>query len=144
MSEWRNGRAYDVIGMLVRTVPVRLLDIGRNGCRLETARWLEPGTTGQLLLSIDGQPQIDDVRVVRCQLRVGAGSLYQVGIELLGTKRLHRRSIRLAISHLVREGAAPGAQPATEDRRPWAQRAARGGRKLVLIRPPPKPAGSEN
>ena len=41
-------RRGDAFGMLVWTLPVRLLDVSRGGCRVEVARHIETGTSGQL------------------------------------------------------------------------------------------------
>jgi hypothetical protein len=88
---------------LVRNVPVRVLDVSRCGCRLESSERLDPGTAGSLRLRLDGQNHEDDVRIARCQVREGAGPCYFLGVELLPTRRLHDRSIRLAVGHLVGE-----------------------------------------
>jgi hypothetical protein len=89
------------VATLVRTVPVRILDVSRSGCRVESPRWLTAGTIGRLRLSLDGCGHEDDVRIARCQVRQGAGRSYLLGAELLGTRRLNARSIRLAVEHLV-------------------------------------------
>lgn len=91
---------------LVRNVPVRVLDVSRCGCRLESSERLHPGTAGSLRLQLGGQNHEDDVRVARCQVREGAGSNCFLGVELLPTRRIHGQSIRLAIGNLVgdREG----------------------------------------
>lgn len=86
---------------LVWTVPVRIVDVSRSGCRLESSRWVHTGTTGQLRLSLDGGDHEDDIRIARCQVREGAGRNYFLGAELLRTRRLNARSIRLAIGRLI-------------------------------------------
>jgi hypothetical protein len=104
---------------LVRNVPVRVLDVSRCGCRLESSERLHPGTAGSLRLRLGGQNHEDDVRVARCQVREGAGSNYFLGVELLSTRRLHDQSIRLAVGHLVGEregGEAPSPNGAQEPR----------------------------
>ena len=91
--------------MLVRSVAVRLVEVSRGGCRLECASRIETGTSGQLAVQLAGLIRIDDIRVARCQLRVGAGPVYQLGAELLRTRRLGRRTVRMAIRRLIGEGA---------------------------------------
>ena len=90
-------------GMLVWALPVRLVDVSRGGCRVETDRHLPTGANGQLHLEVDGRLHLDDVRVSRCQMRAGAGRVFDVGVELLETRRLSRRSLRLALRRVIGE-----------------------------------------
>ena len=99
------------VATLVRIVPVRVLDVSRGGCRLETGRSLAPGVTARLSVQIAGRLRLDDVRVARCQQRAGAGAVYHVGAELLGTRRLHGRSVRFAVAQVIDEQARGSAQP---------------------------------
>ena len=92
---------HDAVAMLVRAVPVRLVEVSRGGCRLECASRIESGTSGQLAVELAGLMRIDDVRVARCQQRMGAGAVYQVGAELLRTRRLGRRTVRMALRKLI-------------------------------------------
>ncbi len=104
MSIERNngGREYhDGVATLVRSVPVRLVEVSRGGCRLECARPIESGTSGQLAVELGGVMRVDDIRVARCQLRMGAGPSYQLGAELLRTRRLGRRTVRMAIRKII-------------------------------------------
>ena len=87
--------------MLVRSVPVRLVEVSRGGCRLECASRLESGVSGQLAVELAGLVRIDDVRVARCQPRAGAGQVYQVGAELLRTRQLGRRTVRMAVRKII-------------------------------------------
>jgi hypothetical protein len=95
------GGRVDRVATLVRFVPVRLVEVSRAGCQLECSRRLESGTSGLLSLELAGSLLVDDVRIVRCQPRIGAGSVYQVGAELLKTRRLGHRTIRMAVGRLV-------------------------------------------
>lgn len=95
--------------MLVSSVPVRLVDVSRGGCRIEVDRHLAAGTHGRLELVLDGLLHLDDVRVCRCQRRQGAGRVFQLGVELLRTRRLSRRSLRLALRRLI--GAPDDGRP---------------------------------
>ena len=60
-------------GMLARNVPMRLIDIGRTGCLLESHQRVENGTLGELRLQVDDEIFVDDVRVTRCVLVEGSG-----------------------------------------------------------------------
>jgi hypothetical protein len=102
-----NGRSrhhdavHETVATLVRFVPVRLVEVSRSGCRLECASRIESGTSGQLAVELAGLMRVDDVRVARCQQRAGAGAVYQVGAELLRTRRLARRTVRMAIRKII-------------------------------------------
>jgi hypothetical protein len=111
------------VATLVRTLPVRVVEVSRSGCRLESAARLEPGLSGQLTIELQGLARIDDIRVTRCQQRMGGSPCYHVGAELLKTRRLGRRSVRLAVRKIIGEQtrghgdasgnpAEPGTQPA--------------------------------
>lgn len=101
--------AHEPVAMLVRSVPVRLVEVSRGGCRLECDSRLETGTSGLLAVELAGFIRIDDVRVARCQQRAGAGPVYQVGAELLRTRRLGRRTVRMAVRKIIcdERGTAP-------------------------------------
>jgi hypothetical protein len=92
----------EVIGMLARNVPTRLLDISRTGCLLESGQRVEAGTVGELRVQLQRETFVDDVRVTRCVLIEGAGSNYLVGAEFVQTQRPGERSIRRAIAAILR------------------------------------------
>ena len=89
------------LGTLVRSLPVALVEVSRGGCRLECSSRLESGASGQLAVELDGLLRVDDVRIARCQQRMGAGAVYQVGAELLRLRRLGRRTIRMAVRRII-------------------------------------------
>ena len=105
-DEHRPDGGHEPVATLVRSVPVRLIEVSKGGCRLESASRIESGTSGQLTVLLQGLWRIDDVRVARCQLRAGAGPVYQVGAELLRTRRLGRRTVRMAVRKII-SGARP-------------------------------------
>lgn len=92
----------DVTGMLARDVPTRLLDISRTGCLLESRQRVDDGTVGELQLQVQHETYVDDVRVTRCVLVEGSGSIYRVGAEFVQTRRPGEHSIRRAISTILR------------------------------------------
>ena len=73
----------DVTGVLARNVPTRLLEISRTGCLLESRQRVEDGTVGELQLQLQLETFVDDVRVTRCVLVEGSGSIYRVGAEFV-------------------------------------------------------------
>jgi hypothetical protein len=87
---------------------VRLVEVSRGGCRLECDSRLETGTSGLLAVELAGLMRIDDVRVARCQQRVGAGATYQIGAELLRTRRLGRRTVRMAVRKIISDERGAG------------------------------------
>ena len=93
----------DLIGLLARSVPTRLIDISRTGCLLESQQRVDEGTVGELKLDVERETFVDDVRVIRCVLVEGSGSVYLVGAEFLQTHRPGERSIRLAVGSILRE-----------------------------------------
>jgi len=76
----RRGRPR-MLGALVREVPVRLLDMSEGGCLLETSVPINQGTAGELYVPIDGEMRSDALRVCRCSLVRGAGSVFRLGAE---------------------------------------------------------------
>jgi len=105
----------EVIGMLARHVPTRLIDISRTGCLLESRQRVEHGTVGELRLQVDRDIFVDDVLVTRCVLVEGSGSLYLVGAEFVQTRRPGERSIRRAVTAILRGLATD--QPLRHDSR---------------------------
>jgi hypothetical protein len=91
-------KADDLVAVLGRQVPVRLIEISGCGCLLECAGRLEPGTAGLLSVVFDNEPYSDDVRVMRC--RESEGGCYKVGAEFLWTRNPKERSLRRILARL--------------------------------------------
>ena len=139
MSVERRQRAQSGYSgaMLVRSVPVRLVEVSRGGCRLECARPLDAGTSGLLAIELAGLTRIDDVRVARCQRRAGAGAVFQVGAELLRTRRMGRRTVRMAVRKLIDdERGVCHPQSGTEEPPPVEVRTDEVGGKFKSRAPP--------
>jgi hypothetical protein len=88
----------ELVGVLTREIPTRLVEISRSGCLLESGHRIEEGTVGALRLEVDGQTYLEDVRATRCVAIAGSGSSYLVGVEFLQTGRPDGASIRRAMS----------------------------------------------
>ena len=99
-----HGVEHHDVATLVRFVSVRVVDVSHGGCRLECSQRIPVGANGQLAVGMHGLTRVDDVRIVRCQQRQGAGSTFSVGAELLRTRRLGRRSVRLAVRRMINDG----------------------------------------
>ena len=110
---------HESVATLVRSIPIRLVEISYGGCRLECASRLESGISGLLAVELAGLLRVDDIRIARCQPRMGAGAVYQIGAELLRTRRLCRRTVRLAVRRIISgEHGIGNAPEATGERRP--------------------------
>jgi hypothetical protein len=83
-----------VIAVLGREVAVRLLEISRSGCRLESSQEIPAGTIVALSIEIDGREYMDEVRVSRSQLLAGVGERYELGVEFLWLWLPRRHSLR--------------------------------------------------
>ncbi len=132
----------DAFGMLVWTLPVRLIDVSRGGCRVEVARHLETGTNGQLEIRTGGVLHVDDVRVCRCRIREGASRVHHAGVELLRTRPLSRRSLSLAMRRIIGERLGQMPEPVEQSTRLARvnERETRG--KKGVCRAPPLPVDS--
>jgi hypothetical protein len=100
-----------LIAVLGRDLFVRLLQISRSGCLLETAHALPIGATGTLSVQIEGRQYSDEVRVLRAQRVAGAGERHEVGVEFLWLQPPGEASLRSYAATLT--DSAP--QPATGD-----------------------------
>jgi hypothetical protein len=97
----------EIVGVLARQIPTRLIEISLSGCLLESASRIEEGTVGALRLEVQGRAYTDDVRATRCVAIEGSGSSYLVGVEFLRTGRSEDTSIRRAMLSAL-NGQAPG------------------------------------
>ena len=87
----------ELVGVLTREIPTRLVEVSRSGCLLESGHRIEEGTVGALRIEIDGHTYLEDIRATRCVAIAGSGSSYLVGIEFLQTGKSDGMSIRRAI-----------------------------------------------
>lgn len=92
---------HEGVATLLRSVSVRLVEVSRGGIRMECTSRVEPGMSGQIAVGLRGLTRVDDVRIARCQQRAGAGPMFNVGAELLRTRPLSRRSVRMAVTGII-------------------------------------------
>ena len=83
-----------LIAVLGRDVGVRLLEISRSGCLLESSHPVPADTIAALAVEIDGQAYMDEVRVSRSQLLAGVGERYLLGVEFLWLRLPREQSLR--------------------------------------------------
>ena len=101
-------KANDLVAVLGRDVPVRLLDISASGCLLESASRLDEGTTGTIRVVYGGVEYADDIRVMRCKGFEGSSGAYHVGAEFLWTSRPPDRSLRRIVATLPASAVKAG------------------------------------
>ena len=91
----KSAGAESVLGTLLTSTPLLVLEISRTGCLLESRRPIEAGAAGKLRLTIDGRTYSDVIRITRCRRVEGKGASYRLGAEFLRTRRLSplRRAI---------------------------------------------------
>ena len=83
-------------GRLVRKIPVRLFDLSMSGCLFQTTQPIEPGTTGELHVVLEGTRYHDGVHVVRTSERCGTHARHFGGQFSCGSG-LSATSIRSAV-----------------------------------------------
>ena len=79
--------AERLLGTLLTSTPLLVLEISRTGCLLESECPMEPGAAGKLRVAIDGRSYSEEVRITRCQRLEGTGTRYRLGAEFLPTRR---------------------------------------------------------
>ncbi len=67
-------------------VPIRVAEISRGGCRLESPTPLASGRIVQVAMALDTRAFADDGRVAWCRV-VEGGSVYLIGVETLAAPR---------------------------------------------------------
>jgi len=87
----------ELLAVLTREIHIRLVNCSLSGCLFEASRALPVGTVAGLTLRIGEHEFKDDVRIARCQMIAGAGSVYHVGAEFLWTSAPGPQSLRLAM-----------------------------------------------
>jgi len=87
--------------VLMREHLMRVVDISRSGCLIESRHRMQVGTVGRLRLRLGGEECHDDVEVVRCEA-VG-GTVYQIGLRFLWTTPPLAGTIRDAAARHVED-----------------------------------------
>jgi hypothetical protein len=109
---------------LVADVAVRLVDVSRRGCLLESSRQIAAGTEGRLRVVLGGVTLEESVRVARCQPLDTAGTLFRVGSQFVDAER-EAASLGDAVDAMSREGST---RIFVEEPRGNRAATARGGR----------------
>jgi hypothetical protein len=96
-------RSNDLVAVLGREIPVRLLNISGSGLLVAATSTLHEGTTASVRMDYEGVEYTDDVRVVRCT-RIEGSSEYHLGMEFLWTTAPGERSMRRLTASLHATG----------------------------------------
>ena len=86
--------------VLIRDIPVCLLNVSLSGCLLESRTRLQTPVAGQLRVIVNGEPRVDDIRLSRCVFVEGSGVVYRAGAEFLWTDLPGEQSVRRAVGLL--------------------------------------------
>ncbi len=109
----------DIVGSLAREVPVRMRDVCRNGCLLESEAPLDGGAMGELVLVIGGHLSSGLVRILRCLRVAGRGRAFTAGAEFVG-RGMRGMSLPRAIDRIA--GESEWAEEAAASERPPIKR----------------------
>lgn len=101
-------RSNDLVAVLKREIPVRLVNISGAGCLVAATSPLHEGATAFVRLDFGGVEYTDDVRVIRCT-RVEGSSEYHLGMEFLWTTAPGERSMR-RLTATLRAAGVPEAE----------------------------------
>lgn len=93
-------QADDLVAVLGRDVPVRVIDVSNSGCLLQSEIHLIAGTTGSLRVTFSGAEYSDDVRVMRCQAPENGDGWFRVGAQFLWIRPPDERSVRRLVASL--------------------------------------------
>jgi hypothetical protein len=82
------------LASLTKEMRVRVLNCSGSGCLLETDAPIAVGAIARLRITFGGREFDDTVRIVRCQVLTGAGSVYHIGTEFLSTMPPYAGTLR--------------------------------------------------
>ena len=91
------GTRAPMRGLLVRQMPVRLVNVSLSGFLLESRRQINVGITGEFRVDFGGAEYRDQVRMSRSIPRPGSGHLFHVGGEFSWGDRPAKDSLRKAV-----------------------------------------------
>ena len=97
-----------MLGVAIGRIDVRLIDVSRSGCLLESRRQVAAGATGEIRIEFDGRVLTEMVRVTRCRHIEGAGGVYRLGTEFIRARPLQDTSLRRALDAFIEGGITAG------------------------------------
>ncbi len=87
-------------GVLVRRLSIRVLEISRAGCLIESAAPLVEGTVGLLDLDMSGRRRIEAFRICRTEVREGASPAYRAAAQFLTIAAPSEHTLRQEVGAL--------------------------------------------
>lgn len=84
----------ELVGVLGREVPVRVVNASISGLLLESAAYVEVGSACELRIHVDDETYVDNIRVTRCLDFQGSGFAYRVGAQFLWTTGAGPQTVR--------------------------------------------------
>ena len=106
-------RSNDLVAVLGREIPVRLVNFSGSGCLVATTSSLHEGAIASVRLDLGSIEYTDHVRVVRCT-RIEGASEYHLGLEFLWATAPGERSMRRFASLQAAAATARGQEHTTE------------------------------
>lgn len=91
-------------GLLVKQIPVRLVNLSLSGFLLESESDIDVGSTGELRVDLGSAVYNDEVRVARTVTRAGTSLPYTLAGEFSWANRPGQDSVRLAVRLIEEEG----------------------------------------
>ncbi len=87
-------------GVLVRRVSIRVLEVSRAGCLIESTMPMAEGTVGLLEILLAGRVRIEPFRICRTDLREGAVAPYRAAAQFLAVASPSDFSVRQELGAL--------------------------------------------
>lgn len=100
--------ASAVLGILAKSVRVRLVDVGERGCLVESPCRLDEDVSGELRIELEGETWADHVRIRHCAQRDTQDGPYVTGVEFTWGRPFHHACLRDVFGRRTREEQAPG------------------------------------
>jgi hypothetical protein len=86
--------ASAVVGVLTRTLPVRVVQVSDAGCLLESPCRLDVGAGAELRVQLEGETWADHIRVRHCSQTGPADGAYLTGAEFVWSRPVQHACLR--------------------------------------------------
>jgi PilZ domain-containing protein len=88
------------IGVILRDIPVRVIDASANGCLIECREPLPEGAVGLLEISGEDGPTVEPLRIRRSTEIAGGATRFRAGAQFLPLGAPGPRSVRNQLARL--------------------------------------------
>lgn len=99
--DWGHGMRNPRKGVLLRDVPVRLVDVSLSGCLLSTTHPIPSGAVGNLVVRMGTKQYQDTVHVVRTTQHQGVSHNVTLGSQFAWATRPGAASLRGEVPSIV-------------------------------------------